>query len=156
MSPLIPSSHTQTRSYNTRKSPRLHQQQLERTEEARTLERMFTREWKIGDVYAPHDLSAAEARKWRSKRAPDKDVFDVLSINPLDLYKNFSVMSEFITDMGRIKPRSLTGLRRVNQRRVAKAVKRAVAMGLMPSVYKHPEILKEQNRRDKESFLAPS
>lgn len=59
----------------------------ERTEEARAMERNFTRDWKVGDVYAPHDLSAAEARKWRTKKAPTQDAFDVLSINPLDVYK---------------------------------------------------------------------
>jgi small subunit ribosomal protein S18 len=35
-----------------------------------------------------------------------------------------------------------TGLRPVNQRRIAKAIRRAVGIGLIPSVHKHPEILK--------------
>ncbi|KAJ9652481.1 hypothetical protein H2198_008266 [Neophaeococcomyces mojaviensis] len=121
--------------------------QEERSEEARAMERNFTRDWKAGDVYAPHDLSAAEARKWKSKKAPTTDAFDVLSLNPLNLYKNFSVMSEYVTDMGRIKPRSQTGLRPVNQRRVAKAIRRAIALGLMPSVYRHPELLKIEKKR---------
>lgn len=51
-------------------------------------------------------------------------------------------MSEYVTDMGRIKPRTQTGLRLVNQRRIAKAIRRAIALGLMPSAYKHPELLK--------------
>lgn len=51
------------------------------------MEKNFTRDWKAGDVYAPHDLSAAEARKWKVKKAPDTDAFDALSLNPLDLYK---------------------------------------------------------------------
>ena len=67
--------------------PASRQAQEERTEEARAMERNFTRDWKPGDVYAPHDLSAAEARKWRVKKAPTTDAFDVLSLNPLDLYK---------------------------------------------------------------------
>ena len=64
-----------------------NQREEERTEEARQMERSFTREWKVGDVYAPHDLSAAEARKWKAKKAPERDAFDVLSLNPLDCYK---------------------------------------------------------------------
>lgn len=44
--------------------------------------------------------------------------------------------------MGRIKHSSETGLRPVNQRKMAKAVRRAVGMGLHPSVHKHPEILR--------------
>ena len=51
--------------------------------------------------------------------------------------------------MGRIKHRNETGLRRVNQRRLAKAIRRAIGMGLMPSVHKHPEMLEVDaaNRR---------
>jgi small subunit ribosomal protein S18 len=55
--------------------------------------------------------------------------------------QNFSIMSEYITPMGRIKHRSTTGLRPVNQRKIAKAIRRAIGIGLMPSVHRHPEIL---------------
>jgi hypothetical protein len=55
--------------------------------EARTLEKNFTRDWRPGDVYAPHDLSAAEARKFRKRKRPTTDAFDALSMNPLDCYK---------------------------------------------------------------------
>lgn len=49
--------------------------------------RQMPRFWKAGDVYAPHDLSPAQMRKWRSRAAPKKDVMDLLGVNPLDLYK---------------------------------------------------------------------
>ena len=55
--------------------------------------------------------------------------------------KNFSMMAEYMTQMGRIRHRKDTGLRAVNQRKIAKAIRRAVGMGLMPSVHKHPEML---------------
>ena len=51
------------------------------------MDRTLARVWQKGDVYAPHDLSAAEARKWRKRHAPTMDAFDALSLNPLDLYK---------------------------------------------------------------------
>ena len=51
------------------------------------------------------------------------------------------MMSEFTTPMGRIKPRKATGLRAVTQRKIAKAIRRAVGMGLLPSVHRHPEVL---------------
>ncbi|KAF4551344.1 Ribosomal protein S18-like protein [Elsinoe fawcettii] len=89
------------------------------------LARNMTRFWKEGDVYAPHDLSGAEMSKWKLTRAKGKqarDVCDNLRLNPLDHYKNFSMMSEYITDMGRIKGRAETGLRPINQRRMAKAI----------------------------------
>ncbi|KAI1933761.1 WD40 repeat-like protein [Ophidiomyces ophidiicola] len=51
------------------------------------MEKYQTREWKTGDVYAPRDLSPGEMRKWRARQSPSIDVFDVLAINPLHLYK---------------------------------------------------------------------
>ncbi|KAH0833541.1 ribosomal protein S18 [Fonsecaea monophora] len=113
-------------------------------QENQAIARQLTRPWKAGDVYAPHDLSAAEARKWRVKHRPTTDAFDALSVNPLTLYKNFSVMSEYVTEMGRIRHSNSTGLRPVNQRKIAKAIRRAIALGLMPSIHKHPEIIKEE------------
>ncbi|MCJ1404075.1 WD40 repeat-like protein [Xylographa trunciseda] len=59
---------------------------LEKKERAQDLERMQIRRWKQGDVYAPHDLSPVEMSKWRTKLTPDRDVFDVLAINPIDHY----------------------------------------------------------------------
>lgn len=67
-------------------SPRA-QSTIAENADQKAMERHFTRDWRIGDVYAPHDLSAAEARKWRKKVAPTTDAFDVLSKNPLTLYK---------------------------------------------------------------------
>jgi small subunit ribosomal protein S18 len=53
--------------------------------------------------------------------------------------------------MGRIKHSRETGLRNVNQRRMAKAIRRMVGMGFMPSVHRHPEILmKESTRRNEQ------
>lgn len=68
--------------------------------------------------------------------------------NRVVAWQNFSIMSEYMTDMGRIKHRNETGLRPVNQRRMAKAIRRAIGMGLMPGVHRHPEILRiEMNER---------
>jgi small subunit ribosomal protein S18 len=52
-------------------------------------------------------------------------------------------MSEYVTEMGRIKHSRETGLRPVNQRRIAKAIRRAVGLGLMPSVHRHPLVLEK-------------
>lgn len=57
------------------------------------------------------------------------------------------MMSDFMTEMGRIKHNKETGLRPVNQRKMAKAVRRAIGLGLMPSVHRHPEILDLDTRR---------
>jgi hypothetical protein len=60
-----------------------------RSAQATDLERMSSqsRRWQMGDVYAPHDLSPREFKKWRQRSKPDRDVFDALNINPRDEYK---------------------------------------------------------------------
>jgi small subunit ribosomal protein S18 len=49
-----------------------------------------------------------------------------------------------MTQHGRIKRGDQTGLRLVNQRKVAKAIRRAIGLGLHPSVHRHPELLKRE------------
>lgn len=104
--------------------------------------RQMPRRWRTGDVYSPRDLGSVEMNKWRTSRRPKKDILDVLGINPLDNYRNFALISEFVTPMGRIKHSLNTGLRPKNQRKMAKAIRRAIGMGLHPSVHRHPEILR--------------
>ena len=65
--------------------------------------------------------------------------------------QNFAVMSEYVTEMGRIRHAKLTGLRPVNQRKISKAVRRAIGLGLMPSVHRHPEMLKAAMKNDRSS-----
>lgn len=55
--------------------------------ESRAMEKFMTRDFKAGDIYAPHDLSPAEMRKWRVRKSPATDAFDALHLNPLELYK---------------------------------------------------------------------
>ncbi|KAF2753822.1 putative 37S ribosomal protein S18 [Pseudovirgaria hyperparasitica] len=111
------------------------------------------RAYETGDVYSPRDLSGAETERWA--KAPRKrqlmvplkrqgkrqDVFDITGINPLHLYKNYSVMSEFMLESGGIMHNNATHLRPVNQRKLAKALRRAQGLGLMPSIHRHPLIL---------------
>ncbi|KAI9751783.1 MAG: hypothetical protein M1815_000913 [Lichina confinis] len=113
----------------------------EANERATRLEKFQHRRWRAGDVYAPHDLSSVAMKHARHRSGPRADVFDLLGINPLNEYKNFAMMAEFTSTMGRIKHSQSTGLRPVNQRRIAKAIRRAVGIGLMPRVYHHPELL---------------
>ncbi|MCJ1270684.1 hypothetical protein MMC22_010581 [Lobaria immixta] len=105
------------------------------------LQRLRTSNWKRGDVYAPHDLGPVEMGKRLNIRMPNQDAFDVLGINPLHEYKNPSIMWEYMAPMGNIKHRKQTRLRPVNQRRISKAIRRAIGMGLIPSVHPHPEML---------------
>ena len=126
---------------------------------ARTMEMYSSRFWQDGDVYAPHDLSWVEQEKARrarmvgsknqlntlnSRKHGTKDVLDELGLNPMKEYKNFAMLSEFVSETGRIRHSRETGLRAVDQRKMAKAVRRAVGIGILPSVHKHPELFNER------------
>ena len=50
-----------------------------------------------------------------------------------------------MTEAGRIKHPTHTGLRPVNQRKIAKAIRRAIGIGLIPSVHYHPELIDYKN-----------
>ncbi len=47
-------------------------------------------------------------------------------------YRDVSLLSRFVSERGRILSRRLTGLDAYHQRKVAKAIKRAQSLGLMP------------------------
>ena len=47
-------------------------------------------------------------------------------------YRDVATLSRFVSERGRILSRRLTGLTAYNQRKVAKAIKRAQNLGLMP------------------------
>ncbi|KAI2467535.1 ribosomal protein S18 [Annulohypoxylon bovei var. microspora] len=125
----------------TRQRARSIDEELRQKNQNDEYARQMTRRWKTGDVYAPHDISPAEMSKWRRNSNRKKDLVDMLGLSPLDMYRNFSVISEFITPHGRIRRSVETGLRPANQRKLAKAIRRAIGLGLHPSVHKHPELL---------------
>jgi small subunit ribosomal protein S18 len=62
-------------------------QDLKKHKLASDLTKQITRRWKVGDVYAPHDLSSAEMQKWKRRGRLEHDVFDLLDLNPIEEYK---------------------------------------------------------------------
>lgn len=72
---------------------RADMEELEKSGRGRDLEKFMVRKWKPGDVYAPHDLSSVEMGKWGKRRAAERDVFDMLGINPLNEYKVRSLLT---------------------------------------------------------------
>ncbi|CAG8687040.1 440_t:CDS:2 [Ambispora leptoticha] len=101
----------------------------------------YVKAFQPGQIYKPSDLSEdtnVQRRRYLEKPRPTVDVFNVLRINPLKEYKNFNLLSSFVSEMGKILPRSQTGITAKNQRRLAKAIKRARSFGLMPSTHRMP------------------
>lgn len=84
LSNLMNAAHTHERL--TIRSDNTTQRAKENTNRE-NLARQSTRNWKPGDIYAPHDLSPQEMVKWKQPKQPSKDIIDMLGLNPLDHYR---------------------------------------------------------------------
>ncbi|KAK5992307.1 hypothetical protein PT974_05708 [Cladobotryum mycophilum] len=105
--------------------------------------KQMPRRWDAGDVYSPHDMSPVEMQKWRKRSPRRADVVDALGIRPLDMYKNFALVQEFTSTSGQITHSGGTSLRPVNQRKIAKMIRRVQGMGLYPTIHDHPEMIRD-------------
>ncbi|KAI9314308.1 ribosomal protein S18 [Dichotomocladium elegans] len=106
--------------------------------------RFYQKIHKVGDLYHPEDLNDAryqdQIRQRRGRPVkPDQDPFEILDIDPLHEYKNVKLLSHFVSETGKILPRDQTGVSAKNQRKLAKAIKRARAMGFMSCTSKEQE-----------------
>lgn len=63
-----------------------------------------------GTTYHPDQLIDPRPRQQRPRATtPSQDPFDALGLDPLKEYKNFNLLSNFVSDMGKILPRQQTG-----------------------------------------------
>jgi small subunit ribosomal protein S18 len=69
-------------------------------------------------------------------------------------YKNVDLLKQYITKFGKITPRYYTGVSVKNQKKLAKAIKRARMMALLPFVIKYDKDLSLSNLADKEEVEA--
>ncbi|EIM88483.1 uncharacterized protein STEHIDRAFT_54870, partial [Stereum hirsutum FP-91666 SS1] len=76
-----------------------------------------------------------------ARESRERDVFHQLDIDPLYEAMNPTLLSAFVTEMGKVRKRAQTNLTWRSQRRVAKAIKRAKLMGIMPMFHRmDPEL----------------
>lgn len=47
------------------------------------LTKQIHRRWRVGDVYAPHDLTGIEMAKWKKRGKVTRDVFDIVAFDPI-------------------------------------------------------------------------
>jgi len=66
--------------------------------------------------------------------AAQKQKLSPLSINQKIDYKDIDLLKLFITEQGKILPRRATGVTVQQQRQIAKAIKRARILSLLPYV----------------------
>ena len=66
--------------------------------------------------------------------ATQKQKLSIISINQKIDYKDIDLLKLFITEQGKILPRRATGVTVQQQRQIAKAIKRARVLSLLPFV----------------------
>ncbi|KAH6609571.1 hypothetical protein Trco_002917 [Trichoderma cornu-damae] len=113
---------------STMRNRQAHLELLRNQKNSNDYLKQMPRRWDAGDVYSPHDMSPVEMQKWR-KRSPRSG-------------DNFSLIQEFTSTSGQITHSSGTSLRPVNQRKVAKMIRRVQGMGLYPTIHAHPEMIR--------------
>jgi ribosomal protein S18 len=57
-------------------------------------------------------------------------------MDPMRNYKNVSMLSHFVNDLGMIKPNRDTALTISNQKKISRLIKRARCIGLLPYCYR--------------------
>jgi small subunit ribosomal protein S18 len=72
-------------------------------------------------------------------------VFYQLGLDPLSECQNPALLAGFLSEMGKIYGREVTGLTTKNQRRLGKAIRRAKMMGVIPILSSPPDL--QQKRR---------
>ncbi|KAG5518268.1 hypothetical protein PMAC_003064 [Pneumocystis sp. 'macacae'] len=98
-------------------------------------------------LYSPKDFSFEENINYRYYYKPIKeDPWKRLHTTPLKEYKSFNVLSDFITEMGRILPRKETGCTAKHQRQLAKAIRRCRGIGLLSTVQRHPSYAESKRK----------
>ncbi|KAI9296824.1 ribosomal protein S18 [Neoconidiobolus thromboides FSU 785] len=98
----------------------------------------LSRKFEEHEVYQPRDLNEQNFSRYKEQQShkPKKDLFQLNNANPMKEYKNTDLLSYYVTGLGKIMPIKQTGLSRVNQRKLSRAIKRARAMGFIPYTYK--------------------
>jgi len=101
-----------------------------------------------GYTYDPYELKKARMVEPRPRRqrpprlgpnrteALKSDPIPYFNIRPDHEHLNPIFLNGFLTDMGKIKGRNETRLTRKSQRLVGKAIRRARAMGVLPTMHK--------------------
>ncbi|MGI5286401.1 30S ribosomal protein S18 [Nonomuraea polychroma] len=67
----------------------------------------------------------------KSRRAPRKKPNPLLHVDHID-YKDTNLLRKFVSDRGKIRSRRVTGVTVQQQRQIAKAIKTAREMALLP------------------------
>eukprot|EP00834_Sanchytrium_tribonematis_P005322 NODE_314_length_9990_cov_0.963401.p6 type:complete len:143 gc:universal NODE_314_length_9990_cov_0.963401:6656-7084(+) len=86
--------------------------------------------YKFGTTLLSPDQESQHRKPQGSFSAPF-DIFKAMKTDPLKEYKNAKLLRLFQLENGNIMPRYMTGLTKINQTKLAKAIKRSRHFGLL-------------------------
>lgn len=75
------------------------------------------------------------------------DVFHQFDIDPLSVAENPHILASFLSEMGKIYSRNITGLTSRSQRKMGKAIRRAKMMGVIPVLSRPSNIYSIYSKR---------
>jgi ribosomal protein S18 len=120
-------------------------QEFQISASGRTVEQ--TKSLSPGSTYSARDLTfvgsshhSALQHPFAKKEARKADLFEKHKINPVNEFKNAALLSRFLSPTGKILGGRWTGLCGASQRNIAKAIRRARTMGVIPFL-KRPNLL---------------
>ncbi|SMN19951.1 similar to Saccharomyces cerevisiae YER050C RSM18 Mitochondrial ribosomal protein of the small subunit, has similarity to E. coli S18 ribosomal protein [Maudiozyma saulgeensis] len=106
---------------------------IENRQNIKTLEPKLIKSFEYSTIYDPFDFSMARINLDRKHKSKFKLFGN--NINPLDLYTSPEILSQYMSSTGKILHSDVTGLSAKNQRRLAKAIRRAQAIGLLSKTH---------------------
>ena len=80
------------------------------------------------DMMVDEDVIGDRPRRTLQRRRPRQMVPDYLD------WKDVDLLRQFVPERGKIMPRRISGISAKDQRRIAKAIKRARSMAMLPFV----------------------
>ncbi|KAF8138464.1 hypothetical protein EV363DRAFT_1314000 [Boletus edulis] len=109
---------------------------LDQAEDARSSPFIRPHYWTYQHRFQPKTVRTAPSLVAPGrKEAYQHDVLRELGIDPLWETSNSTLLATFVSDLGKIRPRTYTRLTTKTQRRLGKAIRRAKMMGVIPLFY---------------------
>ncbi|KAL3232936.1 Ribosomal protein S18 [Nakaseomyces bracarensis] len=117
---------------------------FDKKETSKSINSNFVPQFSRSSIYDPFDFSMARLnlnRKMNSPKMAHLDLFEKHGLNPLNFYARPEILSYYVGSTGKILHRDITGLSARNQRRMAKAIRRCQAIGLMSKTHRYTNFL---------------
>lgn len=118
------------------------QQKVFRQQKSIEIDSKYVKSFESAKTYDPFDFSLAKRSLDKVQREKlefatrSNAGFNRKKVDPIDFYCMPQLFNQYLTSSGKILSRSVTGLASKKQKRLAKAIRRARAFGLLSHVSK--------------------